>query len=140
MPVLMGGALIVQTITKKIEDAGEKRFAIVDRTPGQELFSAIEAAARKRNEKDIKDPETGKQHSPIFDVKRIEPSADTDEAIAQQRYELSERVHHNEYFGLLEIGPDVFSAAPSLPQSAASDPRQSYRSRAATPRVISACG
>src|SRR5262249_31447119 len=49
MPVLMGGGIIAQTIFQKMEDTGEKHFAIVDRTPGEKLFAAIEGAARVRN-------------------------------------------------------------------------------------------
>src|SRR5947209_3457807 len=121
MPLLMGGAVVVQTITKRLEDAGEKRFAIIDRTPGQVLFPAIAAAAEKRNQEDIFDLETGKQDNPLFVVERTEPSADTPEAKNQQRYELSERVYHNELFGFLEIGPDVLLSTPSLARRAARD-------------------
>jgi ABC-2 type transport system permease protein len=129
MPVLMGGAAIVQMISKRLDDTGEKRFAIVDRTPEPGLFAAIKAAAEKRNREDITDPKTGKQDSPIFIVERIEPSADTPEATDQQRYELSERVYHNEFFAFLEIGPDVFSFTPSLPGGAALDPRKTLSDR-----------
>ena len=37
----------------------------------------------------------------------FDPSADDPEALAELRYELSERVLRGEYFGFLEIGPDV---------------------------------
>jgi ABC-2 type transport system permease protein len=121
MPVLMGGAVVVETVSKRLEDRGEKRFAIMDRTPGQQLFTAIAAAAEKRNREDIFDPETGKQDKPIFTLERIQPSADTPEALDEQRLELSQRVYHNEFFGLLEIGPDVLSFTLSLPLTAASE-------------------
>jgi ABC-2 type transport system permease protein len=121
MPLLMGGAVVVQTVSKRLEDTGEKRFAVVDRTPGQAIFPALAAAAQKRNQEDIVDPETGAQDKPIFILERIEPSADTPEARDQQRFQLSERVYHNEFFGFLEIGPDVLSFPTSLPLSAASE-------------------
>jgi ABC-2 type transport system permease protein len=122
MPILMGGAIVVQTISKQLEDKGEKRFAIIDRSPGQKLFGALATAADKRNREDIVDPETGKQDKPVFIVERIEPSSDTPQAKDEQRYELSQRVYHNDFFGFLEIGADVLSFNPSLPLSAASEP------------------
>src|SRR5262249_51346899 len=117
MPVLMGGAIVVQAVSKKLEDTGEKRFAIVDRTPGQALFPVLTAAAQERNRADIFDPKTGKQDKPVFVLERVEPSANIPQAIDQQRYELSQRVYRNEFFGFLELGPDVFSFSPSLPVS-----------------------
>jgi ABC-2 type transport system permease protein len=121
MPVLMGGAVVVQAVTKRLEDRGEKRFAVIDRTPGEGLFPALAAAAEKRNREDIFDTSTGKQDEPIFIVERVEPSVDTPEAKDRQRYELSERVYRNEFFGFLEIGPDALSSSPSPPSSTASD-------------------
>jgi len=125
----MGGAAVVQSISKQLEDSGEKRFAVVDRTPGQEIFPAIAAAAQKRNQEDIFDPKTGKQDMPIFLLERIEPSADAPEAKDEQRYQLSQRVYHNEFFGFLEIGPDVLFFTSTLPGSAASEPPRSPSDR-----------
>lgn len=113
MPLLMGGALVVQAVTKKMEDAGEKRFAIVDRTAGERLVPVLVDAAAKR----------GREEGPLFVLERVEPSADTPEARDQQRYELSERVYHNEIFGFLEIGSEVFSA------SVVSDPDKAENDR-----------
>lgn len=129
MPVLMGGAVVVQSISKQLEDTGQKRFAVVDRTPGQALFAGLAAAAQKRNEEDIYDPKTGKQDRPMFILERVEPSPDTAEAKDEQRFELSERVYRNEFFGFLEIGPDVLSSTPSLPLTAALGPPKSPSDR-----------
>jgi ABC-2 type transport system permease protein len=130
MPVFMSAGAIVQMISKRLDDTGEKRFAIIDRTPEQGLFGAIRAAADKRNREDVFDPKTGKQDNPIFIIERLEPSEDTPETTDQQRYELSQRVYHNEYFGFLEIGPDVLTSTPSLPLRAARDPRKPPSDRA----------
>ncbi|HLJ93555.1 MAG TPA: ABC transporter permease [Gemmataceae bacterium] len=129
MPLLMCGAVVVQTITKRLEDAGEKRFAIVDRTPGQALFPVIQAAAEQRNREEIFD-RNGKQDEPVFTVERIAPSPDTPEAIDRQRYELSQQIHHNEFYGFLEIGPDVFIPTPTSPRSTATEPGQTPNDRA----------
>jgi ABC-2 type transport system permease protein len=108
VPLLMSGSVIVSLIVKELEDTGEKRFAIVDRSPGQKIFQAIETAARHRNDHEIYDPETKKQIRPIFRVERVEPSASNHETVMQQRFELSKQVLDGKYFGFLEIGADVY--------------------------------
>jgi len=95
-------------IFKNIEDTGEKRFAVIDRTSGEHIFAALEKAAQRRNAAEIFDPETHKQNRPTFVVERVEPSGDTAEAMAQQRFELCQQVLAGKYFGLLEIGTDVY--------------------------------
>jgi ABC-2 type transport system permease protein len=108
MPLLMGASVVLQIIFKNIEDTGEKRFAVIDRSAGAHLFTALEKAAQRRNAAEIFDPETHKQIKPTFVLERIEPSADTPEAMAQQRFELCQQILAGKYFGLLEIGPDVY--------------------------------
>ena len=76
MPLLMGSSVVLQIIFKNIEDTGEKRFAVIDRTPGERIFAALEKAARWRNSTEIFDPKTGKQNKPTFVLERIEPSSD----------------------------------------------------------------
>ena len=108
MPLLMGSSVVLQVIFKNIEDTGEKRFAVIDRTSGEHIFAALEKAAQRRNAAEIFDPETHKQNRPAFVVERVEPSGDTAEAMAQQRFELCQQVLAGKYFGLLEIGTDVY--------------------------------
>lgn len=78
-------------------DIEEKRFAVVDRTPGEKIFPHLQEAASLHN----------KQFKPQYILERVAPSADQAEEIAQQRYDLSERVLRGEFFGFLDIGPDV---------------------------------
>src|SRR5437016_7410176 len=85
MPLLMGSSVVLQVIFKNIEDTGEKRFAVIDRTSGEHIFAALEKAAQRRNATEIFDPETHKQNKPTFVVERIEPGS---EAVAEQRFEL----------------------------------------------------
>jgi ABC-2 type transport system permease protein len=108
MPVLMGGSIVMQIIFKNIEDRGTRHFAIIDRTPGEEIFSALEKAAEKRNQFQIFDPETHKQVKPTFKLERIPPSAADPDAMQEQRFELSQQVQAGKYFGFLEIGADVY--------------------------------
>jgi ABC-2 type transport system permease protein len=119
LPLMMGGSIIVQFLVKDQVDVREKRFAVVDRTPGEKLVGVLEEAVRKRNDKEIFDPETHKQNKPVFALERVAPSADTPEAIQQQRFDLSERVRKGELFGFLEIGADVTRPAGSAPPAGA---------------------
>jgi ABC-2 type transport system permease protein len=108
MPLLMGGGMILQLVLGDQVDVHEKRFAVVDRTAGEELVQVLTTAAGTRNAQQIFDPLTGKQRLPIFTLERVSASDDAADAIAQQRFELSERVRRGEIFGFLEIGPRVF--------------------------------
>jgi ABC-2 type transport system permease protein len=129
MPVLMGGSILVQYFLQGQVDLTEKRFAVVDRTPGEQLYRLIENGARERNDKEIFDPESKKQTKPVFAIEHVPPSPDTPEAINRQRFELSERVRKQELFGFLEIGPDASRYQPETPGSAATTPaRASERS------------
>jgi ABC-2 type transport system permease protein len=107
MPALMAGSIGIQLLFKKLEDTGEKKFAVVDRTGG-ELAAALSAAADKYNQYLTIDPETNRQVASRILIEVVPPSeADTD-AVAAQRYELSQRVERDEIEGIFEIGPKAF--------------------------------
>jgi ABC-2 type transport system permease protein len=108
MPIMMGGSVIFQVLLKDMGSTKEKRFAIIDRTAGQELFPKIEQSVRRYNDTQIIDPETKKQTKSAIVVERVEPSDEAPEAVSRQRLELSDRVRKKELFGFLEIGTDVF--------------------------------
>ena len=107
MPALMFGSIGIQLLFKKLEDTGEKKFAVVDRTGG-ELAAALAAAAEKYNQYLAVDPETNKQVASRILIEVVAPSDPTPEAVAIQRYQLSQRVARGEIEGILEIGPKVF--------------------------------
>jgi ABC-2 type transport system permease protein len=143
MPLLMGSSVVLQIIFKNIEDTGEKRFAVTDRTPGEKIFAALDKAAQWRNTSEIFDPETHKQNKPSFVLERIEPSSDTPDAMAQQRFELCQQILAGKYFGLLEIGPDVYqhssssrlpdgTQSPAPPKGPAGGREQAERAAVAT--------
>jgi ABC-2 type transport system permease protein len=106
MPALMFGSIGVQVLFKKLEDTGEKKYAVVDRTGG-ELAAALAAAAEKYNQYIATDPETNKQVASRILVEVVPPSGPAPEAVAAQRYELSQRVAGDELEGIVEIGPKV---------------------------------
>jgi ABC-2 type transport system permease protein len=106
MPMLMGLSIGVQLWIKKAEDAGTKKYAVIDRT-GQ-LRSALEVAVVKHNKYEIIDTKTGERDGPEYQVEFIAPSDDSPEAVANQRFEMSQRVQKKDFEGFLDIGPEVF--------------------------------
>ncbi|HEV8002959.1 MAG TPA: ABC transporter permease [Planctomycetaceae bacterium] len=110
-PILIGGAVFMQWMLRDQVDTSEKRFAIIDRTPKEKLVAALTGASESWN-KNTTD-QSGKQVRPKFAVERVAPSADNPEAIAQQRFDLSERVRKGTLFGFMEIGGRVFETADS---------------------------
>ncbi|HUR53775.1 MAG TPA: ABC transporter permease [Gemmataceae bacterium] len=107
MPALMLASIGIQVLFKKLEDTGEKKFVVVDRTGG-ELAAALSAAAEKYNQHLAIDPETKKQVASRIQIEVVPPSDGSPDAVAAQRYELSQRVSRDEIEGIVEIGPKVF--------------------------------
>ncbi len=107
MPVLMTGSIAIQALFKKFDDQKDKTFAVIDRSKGK-LGEDLAEAATKHNTHAIFDRETKKQISSRFIIHVIPPGDDTPEAIAQQRYELSQQVENDQLDGIVEIGRKVF--------------------------------
>lgn len=120
MPLLMLGSMGAQVLIDRMAAKETKRFAIIDRTPGQKIFPVLEAAAKKRN----KEPDPHSRSSTgEFVLEEIEPSGPTEAAIRQQRYDLSQRVQQGELAGFLDIGPKVMDLAePTKGTPATGDP------------------
>jgi ABC-2 type transport system permease protein len=124
MPIMMGGSLVFQWLLRDYRDVQKKTYAVVDRTPGERLWAAVEKAVEGYNAT-VKDPDTGKLVNPPFEVKREPPAAATEAAIGAQRANLSERVRRGELFGFLEIGPAVLE-----PAAAEDDDKNDYNPHA----------
>lgn len=120
LPLMMGGSVLIQFLLKDQVDIRSKHFAVVDRTPGGKLGRVLEGAVVVRNAHTITDPDTGKQIRPRYELELIAPSTPP----ATQRYDLSERVRHEDLFGFLEIGADVLESRPGKHQ-----PGSEYRPR-----------
>jgi len=109
MPVMMGGSVVMQWLLRDMVDTRDKKFALVDRTPGQLLQDTIAADVAKYDQTQIFDPESKQQVKPRFVVEKVAPSAASQEAIARQHLDLSEQVRAGRLAGFLEVsGPDFF--------------------------------
>jgi ABC-type Na+ efflux pump permease subunit len=120
MPVLMGASIGVQVLFKKFEDTTEKKFAVVDRSPGGKIAEALTADAATYNSVLITDPKSGDRIHPAMALEVVPPSPADPEAIKRQRYELSRRVESGELEAVVEIGPVVYAVRTDpAPDSAA---------------------
>jgi ABC-2 type transport system permease protein len=128
MPLLMGGSILVQALLRDQPSKEEKRFAIIDRSPGQGLFQRIEEKVAKSGE------EFGHEH---WVLENPRPADESDAAVDQLRVELSERVRKGSLRGFAEIGPDVF-LLPSTDPKAKLSPKTSiqYRTNRPTERAF----
>jgi ABC-2 type transport system permease protein len=111
MPIMMFGSILMQTMLKDQVDLADKHYAVVDRTPGGKVVSLIESSAKQRNDSQVYDPKTKAQTSPKFVIETVAPSAETPDAMAAQRFDLSERVRKKEIDGFLEIGPEALEVS-----------------------------
>jgi ABC-2 type transport system permease protein len=108
VPTIILAATIIQWVMRQRGDAQLDRYAVIDRTPGQALLPAIEAAARLEPSSEAgTGGETEPREQSSFAIVRIEPGPDTAEAVMRQRLDLSARVRTGEFAGFLEVGPDV---------------------------------
>jgi ABC-2 type transport system permease protein len=123
MPVMMGASIGLQALTKKLDDHKEKAYAVVDRTPGAKIAAALVADAETYNAYVINDPETGKRLHPALKLEIVAACENTPDAIAKQRYELSQRVERDELEAFLEIGPDVYTPRAEFSPEKADDDR-----------------
>ena len=108
MPLMMFGGILVQKQTQKMQDTETYKVAVIDRTEGGTLAAALVEAARKRNEVDRMDKETGKANAPAFNIEVVAPaSIDDNAAVDQQRVELSNRTRKKDLLAFIEIGSRV---------------------------------
>lgn len=109
MPVLAGGSILAQGLLKDRVDTKDKQFAVVDRTPGMQLYEALADAARARNESEIF-LDLGvarRQVKPRFVIAQPEelPPDPAEATLA-----LSGQVRDGKLFGFVIIGANVITA------------------------------
>jgi ABC-2 type transport system permease protein len=122
LPILVGGSVLVQWFLKDHVDTSEKHFAVIDRTPHEQLATVLTAACETWNKARI--DEAGNPTQPAYLVEKVSPSADRPEDISQQRFDLSERVRKGTLFGFVEIGPRVLETPAAGQPQAAAKPRK----------------
>ncbi len=113
MPIFMGGAGLVQYLTKDQVDLSDRKMAVVDQTG--KMYSALEEAAKARNESEIfasSDSDSkGAKTQPAYSLEKIEVDEDTD--LEALQLELSQRVKKGELFAFSIISSDVFEIGKS---------------------------
>ena len=105
MPILMGGAIVVQLLLKDKVDTQDMRFAIVD---GSGQFKpALAAAAESYNRYAVFDGQGAdrKQVKPAFILDFVEP--EKDDAPLEMTLRLSDRVRSKDLHGFLQIDQGV---------------------------------
>jgi ABC-2 type transport system permease protein len=132
MPVLMGASVVVQVVFKRLEDTGEKTFAVVDRSPGGRVAEALVADVGLYNAHLTTDPKTGSRIHPALKLEVVPPSALEENAVLLQRAELSKRLEAGELEAVIEVGPDVYALRTDPSPEAATD-RQAVRWQAKRP-------
>jgi ABC-2 type transport system permease protein len=106
MPVLMSGSFAAQYLLKDQVDVRPRYFAILDRTPGAELYPVLAQAAELRN-KLRAEPASGVPAQAAYHLEQVPvPAAGS---LPELRLRLSERTRDGELTGFLEIGPEVMS-------------------------------
>lgn len=113
MPLLMGGGVAVQAFTKGLDDPTPRSIAVLDRTPGEQLWPALQQAADAYNA-------SGKGFTsfPRYTVEHVPAPAD-DAALNQTRLDLSNRVRSGALTSIVEIGPNALKPKPTtLPATA----------------------
>lgn len=119
MPIFMFGGIFLQTFLAGRIDAGDKKVVVLDGTG--RIYAGLAEAARKWNEADLVDKETGHKLHPTLMLEQ-RPADHVDDKL---RLELSEQIHRNELFAFVEIDADALKPADT----------QSPRSPAAPVRI-----
>jgi ABC-2 type transport system permease protein len=101
MPVLMLGAVLMNNLLRGRVDLEELKIVVVDGT--RALFPALEEQARRRNDSEIFDPESGRQVEPRWTFESVAGGEVTDE----QLLGLCEMVRKRESTAVLVIPAEV---------------------------------
>jgi len=133
MPVLMSGSGVLAVVFRKLDDATEKKYAVIDRTPGGHIAEVLRLAAAEYNSMVATDPGKAKTFGPKFELEIIEPSAPDPEAMAQQRYEISQRIAHDDLAALVEIGSEALTVGELFADPKKVEDRHAVRFQARNP-------
>ena len=115
MPIMMGGAIVVQLLLKDKVDTQDKRFAIVD--AGGQFQTALAAAAESYNQTTIFEGQGAnrKKVKPGFILEFVKPQKSGDPL--ETTLALSERVRRKELVGFLTIDENVVAGNAMSPET-----------------------
>jgi ABC-2 type transport system permease protein len=103
LPLMIGASIGIQVFLQNLEKGREKKYAVIDRTPGQQLWQVIKTVGAS-HKGEVFDPfaeNTADEHRPI-------PPRN----IEEQCLALSEQVRKGKIDGFFVIGPKVFEPSP----------------------------
>jgi ABC-2 type transport system permease protein len=115
MPVMMSGAIFLQTRLAKHVDVSEKKIVVLDGTG--KLFATLRAQAERRNQNELFDKKENRQTLPAILLEQGPPQPWTDD----MRLTLSDRIRSHEIFAFVEIDPGTI--LPPAARDAASSAR-----------------
>jgi ABC-2 type transport system permease protein len=107
MPILMSASIGLQVMFKKLDDAKEKVYVVIDHTPGQKLGKFLQATASVMQAFKAKDSEIAGLIGTKTSFELVPAATGGPEALAQQRFDISQKIEKGEYQALVEIGPKV---------------------------------
>lgn len=139
MPLMMSAGIIVQRLTRDIRDVSDRRFVVIDHTPEATLGNALLEQARIRNERELRDPQSGRQIKPRF-VLELEPAPPTEGALQSLRLALSQRIRDGSLHGYFEIGRDVVLPRLELPTTDAAGSQDQLDDPSTRERLVRAAG
>lgn len=117
MPLMMSAGIVVQRLTRDIRDVSDRRFVVIDHSPRATLGAALLEQARLRNDRELNDPQGGKQVRPRFLLELVMPP-ETDDALQSLRLDLSQQIRDGKLYGYFEIGRDVVLPRLEMPSTA----------------------
>ena len=103
LPIMMFGSIAIQRAAQKMQDVNDKRFVLIDSTPGQIIVPEVEARLAVRNSRVRHD---GKQFEARYVMERM-TAPKTPRELEQQRFELSERVRRGDLIAFAEVGENI---------------------------------
>ncbi|MFO0814905.1 MAG: ABC transporter permease [Gemmatales bacterium] len=109
MPIMMGGSILIQFLTKDVKSTKDKNYVVINRTTSTALYENLVKAVEERNKKQMK--ADGKLKGPKFVLSSLPPSGNTEEAILEQRYELAQRCRQGEIDGFIDIGSKLLDGS-----------------------------
>jgi ABC-2 type transport system permease protein len=99
MPILMGGSLLVQMLTRNAAPTEVKHYAVLDLSDGSVIYPLIRQKVVESVPPELRGNIT---------VEQVEPADTTPSAVSKARESASERTRRGELIGFVEIPADVF--------------------------------